>query len=107
MTDRHNSPVHIPAFEDEACTVDLRKQLLRKNPLFHDLPEKAIDRVNSRFRSVSFEKDDSIIREGKTADRFYILATGVAKLFRTHLNGRTILLDILASGDNFGSISDA
>lgn len=107
MTDRHNSPVHIPAFEDEACTVDLRKQLLRKNPLFQDLTEHAIDRVNSRFRSVSFERGESIIREGKTAERFYILATGVAKLFRTHHDGRTILLDILSSGDYFGSIADA
>lgn len=105
MSKRHDSPVQIPVFEYAACTENLRKQILRNNPLFSGLEYPDIKTVNSYFSSQHFDKGASIIQEGQAADRFYIIASGTAKLTGFQEPDRILLHDILSIGDYFGAIA--
>ncbi|HDQ14183.1 MAG TPA: Crp/Fnr family transcriptional regulator [Sediminispirochaeta sp.] len=104
MSDRHDSPVQMPVFEYAACTATLRRRILGNNPLFSDLQEGDIKEVNRRFSSQSFDQGETVIRAGQRAERFYILATGAAKLIQPQESGRMVLHDILSTGDYFGAI---
>lgn len=105
MSRRHHSPLILPEIDHAACTPALRRRLLQENPLFADLPEESVDRINQRFSDRGFEQGAGIIREGAPAKRLYIVALGVVKLFRLTESGEPSLVDILTSGEYFGSLT--
>ncbi len=79
--------------------------LLGQNPLFRDLDDSQIEEVNHRFTDTGFSAGEAIIHEGAPAERLYLVALGLVKLYRSTEEGQTVLIDILASGDYFGSIA--
>jgi CRP-like cAMP-binding protein len=105
MSDRRRSPVEQQDIDVEACTVDLRHRLLQETPLFSEVPPEAITTINSRFTDTGYSAGETIIHEGDAAERFFIVAMGVVTLFRATEEGETILLDVLTSGESFGSIA--
>lgn len=105
MSDRRQSPVEQQEIDVEACTVDLRHRLLRETSLFSEVPPEAISAINSRFSDTGYSAGETISHEGDTAERFYIVAMGVVTMFRATEEGETVLLDVLTTGESFGSIA--
>lgn len=105
VASRRSSPVVLPDISFEACTPALRERLLAENPLFAELSADKVAEVNRRFADTGFEAEQAIIHEGERAERLYIVAMGIVKLFRTTESGGTVLIDILSEGDYFGSIA--
>ena len=105
MSSRRHSPVIPPHISHDACTPSLRRQLIRENPLFRELPEGEIDKVNEQFVDQGFEAGETILREGEAAQRLYLVALGIVKLFRSTETGDFSLIDVLSSGDYFGSLA--
>jgi CRP/FNR family transcriptional regulator, nitrogen oxide reductase regulator len=105
MNDRRRSPVELQDIDAEACTWNLRHRLLQETPLFSNVNQEGIATINSRFKDTGYTAGETIIREGDAAERFFIVAMGVVTLFRATDTGETILLDVLTSGESFGSIA--
>lgn len=77
---------------------------MRENPLFRDLSGEQLHAVNRAFRDRGFETGETIVREGEPGDHLYIVALGLVKLFRSTEEGESALIDVLGSGDYFGSL---
>ncbi|MEX2445584.1 MAG: Crp/Fnr family transcriptional regulator [Alkalispirochaeta sp.] len=105
MSDRRHSPVEQQDIDVDSCTVDLRHRLLEETPLFSEVPSGAITTINTRFTDTGYTAGETIIHEGDAAERFYVVAMGVVTLSRATEAGETILLDVLISGESFGSIA--
>lgn len=105
MTRRRASPVTLPEVSCRICTAELRYRLLSENPLFAELSADDLEKVNARFAVSGFETGETIQREGDPARQFWIVVSGVIKLFRTTESGASVLIDFLVAGDHFGSIA--
>ncbi|MFA7566355.1 MAG: Crp/Fnr family transcriptional regulator [Alkalispirochaeta sp.] len=105
MKERRRSPVVPPHIEVDACTYDYRKQLIARLPLFEGLDSRAITHITDQFSESGYTDGEVILREGEPAKRFCLNALGVVTLTRTTDEGETIVLDILTSGETFGSVA--
>jgi CRP-like cAMP-binding protein len=105
MAPRRRTPIVLPDISTDACTPALRERLLAENPLFQDLDQRALAEVNERFTDTGFSAGQAIVHEGGKAERLYLVALGIVKLYRSTENGESVLIDILSSGDYFGSIA--
>lgn len=105
MATRRNIPIILPKIDFESCTIGLREKILAGIPFFESLSAADVRSINLRFVDRGFEPGATIIREGEPADRFFVVALGSVKLFRSTDSGGTILLDILGSGEYFGSLA--
>lgn len=103
VSTRRYNPVSLPNIALDSCTPGLRRRLLHESPLFRDLDSSAIGEVDAHFADYGYSAGDTIVREGTPAGRFFIVALGIVKLFRHTESGESVLLDVLGSGDHFGS----
>ncbi|MFO8063004.1 MAG: cyclic nucleotide-binding domain-containing protein, partial [Spirochaetia bacterium] len=103
VSSRRYNPVSLPNIEFDSCTPDLRKKLLHESPLFRELDSVAIEEINTHFADHGYAARETIIQEGAPAERFFIVALGIVKLFRYTESGDSVLLDVLGQGDHFGS----
>ncbi len=87
------------------CSIDVRLSILAKVPFFRALSTTELDQVNRLFHEVGFEPGDTICLSGDPAERLFVVAEGRVRLLRHSLAGKDILLDLLAPGEFFGSLS--
>ena len=104
-TDGRRTPLADEHFASRLCTLDVRLDLLGRSPLFVGLPPPDVMTVSRLFRERSYDEGQAIYRAGEPAQRLYVVATGKVKLERTTASGHSVLLDILTSGEFFGSLS--
>jgi CRP-like cAMP-binding protein len=64
-----------------------------------------LQQVNRHFHERGHEPGAAIYYAGDPASQLYVLAAGSVKLIRHTLAGHDVLLDILATGEFFGSLS--
>jgi anti-sigma regulatory factor (Ser/Thr protein kinase) len=77
-----------------------RLDLLWRNPIFAPLPGSVRERVAAQLVPVSASADETIIREGDDADRFFLIAEGQVDVSVAHCHVAT-----LGPGDYFGEIA--
>ena len=105
MSDRRSVPIVLPRVEADSCSIELREKILRDIPMFEDLSATDIASINQLFVDRGFEPGATIIREGERADRLFVVAMGIVTLSRATESGGTVLMDILTTGEYFGSIA--
>ncbi|MFT3891749.1 MAG: Crp/Fnr family transcriptional regulator [Anaerolineales bacterium] len=102
---RQKSPVRLEWVDPLVCSTEYRLKIIGRLPFFKHLPEKAISQINNLFHDFDASADQRIYFEGDEAYYLYLVAMGKIKLVRNTEVGRDVLLDILHSGDYFGSLS--
>lgn len=102
---RKTVPLTTDQVEPQLCSAALRLKILRRVPFFVRLSEKELERVNELFREHGFAAGETIYWSGTLATQLYVVASGKVKLSRHTALGQDVLLDILAPGDFFGSLS--
>jgi CRP/FNR family transcriptional regulator, nitrogen oxide reductase regulator len=105
MKNRRKSPLDNHYHDPQVCSVELRLEILLRAPFFAGLSQSQVEEINSFFRESGFRPGERIYFEGDPAQRLYAIATGRVKLTRVTPAGKNILLDILAPGEFFGSLS--
>lgn len=105
MTARRKSPLEIATTEAQACSVDLRLQILGQVPFFAGLSHAQLEKINRLFRQVGYGPGETICFAGDPAERLFVVADGRVKLMRHSLAGKDVLLDMLTPGEFFGSLS--
>ncbi len=86
------------------CTVDDLRRILRDAPFFRELGAGEVDDVAAMFHQAHYAPGEVIQRAGDSAIRLSIVAAGMLKVARPTLDGQDVLLDVLGSGDIFGSL---
>ncbi len=107
MAGRRTVPLRGDSIEPQACTLQMRRQILRALPFFRVLGEQEIARINGSFREKGFEPGEILMAAGRTADRLSVVARGKLMVLRSMTSGKEVLLEVLSRGDFFGSLSPA
>jgi CRP-like cAMP-binding protein len=105
MPAQKTTPLTTETVQPQQCSHSHRLALLAKAPYFASLPAPDLARINVFFQEDDYSPDSPIYFAGQPATRLYMVAAGKVKLIRHTLGGQDVLLDILALGDFFGSLS--
>jgi CRP/FNR family transcriptional regulator, nitrogen oxide reductase regulator len=106
MTQRRQTPLKPVTIEAHHCTPEEQRRLLGGTPFFRELSPTDIDRIAAAFQQAEYAETGVIHFSGDPATRLSIVAAGIVKLVRRTIEGQDVLLDVLASGDYFGSLAD-
>src|SRR5512133_3521782 len=105
MTSRRKTPVNTLTTEPQHCSIDLRLKILGRLPFFSGLSKPALEAVNQRFVEKGYQPGERIYTAGDPAERLFVVADGKVKLLQHAASGRSVLLDILTSGEFFGNLA--
>ncbi|HEY3310678.1 MAG TPA: Crp/Fnr family transcriptional regulator [Anaerolineales bacterium] len=101
---RQKSPVRLDWLDPEVCSLDYRLKIIGRLPFFKHLTADAIGKINGLFHDRDVATDERVYFEGDDADNLYLVAMGKVKLMRNTGTGREVLLNILHSGEDFGTV---
>lgn len=74
---------------------------LQQDPLFHDLTESELERVEEIAISRLATKRSTIFNEGSEKEAIYFIQDGLVKTFKTDENGHEQIVSFLKTGDMF------
>jgi CRP/FNR family transcriptional regulator, nitrogen oxide reductase regulator len=105
MSERRKTPIELKPVPAHMCSTDFRLEILSQVPFFANLPPVDLVKINNRFHERGFSADEYIYYEGDPASSLFVVADGRVKLIRHTLSGKDVLLDLLKTGEFFGSLS--
>lgn len=76
-------------------------ELLRKVPMFNELPEEEVPRVLSFLRQRTVPARQDLIKQGARGDTLYLIARGKVRILQSE-NGQEVEIAILGTGDFIG-----
>lgn len=97
--------MQIEVTESHKCSVDLRLKILGQLPFFKDISQPDLEQINQSFHEIGYDGGEIICFAGDPAERLFVVADGRVKLVRHTLAGKDVLLDMLTSGEFFGSLA--
>ncbi len=74
---------------------------LRNIHLFNGLDDSQFDQVVNSSRLLSLHKDESLFSQGDDVKCFYIVYSGLVKLFRLSMDGQEKVIEIVTPGQSF------
>lgn len=80
-------------------------KILGQLPFFQGLAQTDLEAINQSFQEIGFDVDEIICFSGDPAERLFVVADGRVKLVRHTVVGKDVLLDILTTGEFFGSLA--
>lgn len=105
MPARRTTPLTPEDVRPHQCSDRVRLGVLHKVPFFASLTPTELAQVNGLFHEEGYPLGTPIYFAGDPTRRLYVVARGKVKLSRHTLSGQDVVLDILASGDFFGSLT--
>lgn len=102
---RRVTPLDQDHIEPHMCSMDLRLYILSHLPFFQGLSADQIREINPQFVDRGYQSGVIIYTEGDPASRLYVVADGIVKLTQMSQSGKEVMLDVLKSGEFFGSLT--
>jgi CRP-like cAMP-binding protein len=93
-----------PGPEDRTVSPRMRLELLADVPAFSHLPDPVLEDLASRLAEERFRPADSVVEEGSTDDRLYMIVEGRAEASTIGPSG-IVPLATLGPGELFGELS--
>ena len=81
-----------------------KPDIISRSTLFSGLPEDQIRKISAITSDQHFKKGDTIFFEGDEANGFYLIHTGMVKIFKSSPGGKEQILHILGHGEPFGEV---
>ncbi len=78
---------------------------LRQSPLFADLGERELDLLDQVAESAEVRRKHTVWEPGGSADRLYLVRSGIVKLYKVNDEGRELTLQFLTKDALFGELS--
>lgn len=78
---------------------------LKKLPLLKGLTEEELIKIKAIMQEEDYNKGEMVFVEGAQANNFYIILTGLVKVFKTDAEGREKTLILLSNKDFFGEMA--
>lgn len=80
------------------------KSVLKESRLFAGFDNEELDQLVAIARVVELGKGETVIVEGELATGFYIVASGMVKVFRVSLEGKEHVLHVFGEGEPIGEV---
>jgi len=77
---------------------------ISESHLFKGLPEPQITQMAAIAEDMRFEKGATVFSEGDVGNGFYLMATGLVKIFKVSMEGKEQILHIFGPGEPFGEV---
>ena len=77
-------------------------QVLRRVTFFDSLSADEHRKLSALLQPVTFKAGESIVKEGDSGDRWYVLTEGMVVVERADLIGQNVNLAVLGPGESFG-----
>jgi CRP-like cAMP-binding protein len=77
-------------------------QVLRRVTFFDSLTADEHRKLEALLQPVSFDTGETIVKEGDSGDRWYVLTEGMVVVERADLIGQNVTLAVLGPGESFG-----
>ena len=78
--------------------------VLRRNPLFQDLPDATLEALVSGARRRRYDRDETILRAGETTRALGVVLSGAVRLEREDAMGNRELMGKLHAGEIFAEV---
>lgn len=78
--------------------------IISRSTLFNGLPEDQIRKISEIASDMDFKKGATIFLEGDDGNGFYLIHTGMVKIYKASPMGKEQILHILGSGEPFGEV---
>lgn len=88
----------------QACSVELRRQVLGLVPYFAGLGEAEMDVVHAAFHARHMLPGTTLVSAGDPAENLLVIVSGRVKLISDSAGGAEHLVDVLGPGDSFGAL---
>jgi CRP/FNR family cyclic AMP-dependent transcriptional regulator len=82
-----------------------RIRFLAKVPLFQNLKERQLQRLDSRFVSRTYKPGQEIVTQGKGGAGLFIVVTGAAEAVRMRSDGSKTVVNTFGPTDFFGELA--
>jgi len=79
----------------------LYKEFVKKTHLFHGLNEQQLDKVLTHSCLHKLKKEQILFNQGDNVNCFYLVLSGMVKLFRVSPDGQEKVIEVVNSGDTF------
>jgi CRP-like cAMP-binding protein len=79
-------------------------ELLDSLPLFDDLPVDVLNDIAGRVERLEVGAGTAVVRQGDTADAFYLIRKGTLEVVEVDTDGRERVAQTLVAGESFGEI---
>jgi len=79
--------------------------ILKRNFLFRDLPDAAIEQIAALARLRDYTGGEMIFSEGDAGDALYAVASGSVRVSTSSSEGKTVFLNLMEYGDIFGEVA--
>ncbi|MGM0502498.1 MAG: Crp/Fnr family transcriptional regulator [Bacillota bacterium] len=83
----------------------MNTKFLKKFELFKGLTNEELTGIKSIMQERNYDKNEMLFFEGDAANNFYIILTGLVKVFKTDEKGREKTLSLLGNKDFFGEMA--
>lgn len=80
-------------------------KFLSSVPIFSELPDEALEKIEKTGTRKSFNKNDVILMEEESGTALFVIVTGKVKVARSSNDGREVILTILTDSDFFGEMA--
>lgn len=84
--------------------IETRKRLIRNQKCFINLNEKEVDMLATLLVDRTYMPGNVIVKEGESVDSIYMIVSGDAEVFRTHLENHETRNEKLATLTEGGAI---
>lgn len=74
-------------------------------PIFSDLPEETLSKIEKIGTKKNYTKSDVILMEEESGTALFIIISGKVKVARASSDGREVILTILSESDFFGEMA--
>jgi len=87
------------------ASVEQKKQVLSKVPLFHGLKDRQIQRLADRMVERNYSAGDVIVKQGQGGEGFYIIISGKGEAVREKSDGEKVVVNQFGASDYFGELA--
>jgi len=84
--------------------MNLTRETITASTLFKGLTEEQQDRIQHIARLMAYSRGEPIFWEGDAGNGFFIVATGMVKIFKVSAEGKEQILHIYGPGNPFGEV---
>lgn len=101
---RRHVPLRSMCAEPHECPAPVRLGVLRRVPIFADLPDADLVELDRRMTSLAWAEGEQLYTAGEPAQHLFVMASGQAKVYRSTAEGQEVVVDVLGPGDLVGGL---
>jgi CRP-like cAMP-binding protein len=82
----------------------IQLDLIKDNPYFVGLQAEELDFIKKRLTERLLDRGEMIVLDGEPAQALYFVISGAVKIFKTSVDGKEQILDIIRPGQSFNDV---